>query len=460
MTMREQVWQTIEAYRMLPPGEAVVVGVSGGADSMALLHLLLSLWRQEERAEKLLAVHVQHNLRGAESRADEAYVRQTCAEWGVELLVRSVDVAERAARQGTGLEETGRQVRYAVFEEIARAHAPCRIATAHNRKDNMETVLLHLTRGSGLQGGGGMAPVRGHIIRPLLFCSREEIEAYCAAQGIDYRQDSTNRDVAYSRNRIRQEVLPSLEHINPRAEEAFLRFSEAARQDEDCLRQLARQLTENAAEGEHDYRTAPLLAAHPALCVRALQEMARREACPALEAGHIRQLQALLGEEGSVVLPGNRRVVSRRGRLHFFPAEEEAMPVFPEEPVSIERCYEFCGKTYSFSILSLAEYEKQKKVNKILLKNAWDYAMIVHSLHWRSRRPGDCYRPAGRPTKTLKKLLNEAGIPAWERQALPVLCDDDGIVWTAFGCAERVAVTTGTTQVLLITVTQDDKNNG
>ena len=172
--------QTIRDYRMLSPDDSVVVGVSGGADSMALLHLLLTLWREEQRFGALIAVHVQHNLRGEESDADEAFVRATCAAWGVPLIVRSVDVAALAARQGTGLEETGRQVRYAAFEEVARQHPPCRIATAHNRRDNMETVLLHLTRGSGLRGGGGIATVRGDRIRPLLHCSRQEIEAYCA----------------------------------------------------------------------------------------------------------------------------------------------------------------------------------------------------------------------------------------------------------------------------------------
>ena len=450
--------QTIRDYRMLSPDDSVVVGVSGGADSMALLHLLLTLWREEQRFGALIAVHVQHNLRGEESDADEAFVRATCAAWGVPLIVRSVDVAALAARQGTGLEETGRQVRYAAFEEVARQHPPCRIATAHNRRDNMETVLLHLTRGSGLRGGGGIATVRGDRIRPLLHCSRQEIEAYCAEQGIAYRQDSTNADVAYSRNRIRRQVIPPLEAINPRAEDAFWRFSEAAQQDDDCLCQLAQQLAAQAAAGDHCYAIQPLAAVHPALRGRALQHIAGQEGCPTLESGHIAALQTLLNSPGATMLPGGRQVVSRRGQLMFVPEAVTSDPA--QQPAVIDESYEFGGKIYRLSLLSPEEYKKQKNVHKILLKNVCDYAMISHSLHWRFRQSGDAYRPAGRPTKTLKKLMNEAGVPLWERAAMPVLCDAEGIVWTPFGCAERVAFSATTTQMMLVTITQDDQNNG
>ena len=126
----------------------------------------------------------------------------------------------------------------------------------------------------------------------------------------------------------------------------------------------------------------------------------------------------------------------------------------------IDESYEFGGKIYRLSLLSPEEYKKQKNVHKILLKNVCDYAMISHSLHWRFRQSGDAYRPAGRPTKTLKKLMNEAGVPLWERAAMPVLCDAEGIVWTPFGCAERVAFSATTTQMMLVIITQDDQNNG
>ncbi len=458
MTLAERVRQTIEQYQMLVPGESVVVGVSGGADSMALLHVLLELQKSGALPVRVLAAHVQHNLRGEESHQDEEYVRLMCREWGVKLFVEDADVAGEAARRGTGLEETGREIRYTFFQKIASQHVPCRIATAHNRRDHMETVLLHLTRGSGLSGCEGISPVRGRIIRPLLFCSREEIERYCREKGIAFRQDSSNRDMAYSRNRIRQEVVPSLMRINPQAEEAFLRFSESVREDNDCLEQMGSDLAKCAAAESHGYHLSVLLGAPWAVCVRALRQIAAIECCPALEADHIRQLHGLIEEgRGSITLPGGRQVYAAQGRLWFCPKEAPAPPS-QEIGVAPGGTYEFCGKTLSFSILSLEEYEKEKKINKILLKNALDYAMIGSSLSIRPRRPGDAYKPVGRPTKTLKRLFSEAGLPLWEREQVPVLCDRSAILWVAgFGCAQHAAVTPKTRYVLTITV-EEQKN--
>lgn len=457
MTLTEQVRRTIEQYRMLVPGESVVVGVSGGADSMALLHVLLELQKSGTLPVRVLAAHVQHNLRGEESRQDEEYVRRMCREWGVELFVENADVAGEAARRRTGLEETGREIRYAFFQKIASQHAPCRIATAHNRRDHMETVLLHLTRGSGLSGCTGISPLRGSIIRPLLFCSREEIEEYCREKGIAFRQDSSNRDMAYSRNRIRHEVIPSLIRINPQVEEAFLRFSESVREDNTCLEQMGGELAGRAAEGNHGYRLSTLSLAPRAVCMRALRQIAAIECCPALEADHIRQLHGLIeGNTGSVTLPGGRQVYAAQGRLWFCPKETPVPPSL-EIGVAPGGTYEFCGKTLSFSILSLEEYENGKKINKILLKNALDYAMIDSSLFIRPRRPGDAYKPVGRPTKTLKRLFNEAGLPLWEREQVPVLCDRSTILWVAgFGCAQHVAVTPKTRRVLAITMQEKE----
>lgn len=438
---------------MLQPGDGVVVGVSGGADSMALLHILLSLSR-DGAGFRVFAAHVQHCLRGRESREDEAYVRRICEEWGVPLFVHEEDIALLADSRKAGLEETGRQVRYAYLSEIAAQHAPCRIATAHNRKDNMETVLLHLTRGCGLTGAAGIPPVRGDIIRPLLFCGREEIEAYCHEQGIVYRRDSTNGDVAYSRNRIRREVLPSLYQINASAEEAFMRYTQTARQDDDCLQGLARALVAQAKAAEHGYEIAPLLGAHPAIRARALADIVRGEGGGACETRHIRLLEDCLTRGGNLTLPHGLRACVRRGRLIFLDASRQYSTA-PQEsmPVRPGRTYEFCGKTCSFSILSLEEYDKEQKVNKNLLKNALDYAMISHSLTLRSRREGDRFRPAGRPTKSLKQLFNEVGVPVWERVSVPVLCDADGIVWVeGFGCDERTAVSASTRRVLRISV--------
>ena len=222
-------------HRLIEKGDTIVCAVSGGADSVALLFGLYLL--KEEWQLDLSAAHFNHQLRGAESDRDEHFVRELVQTRfpGVELVVGSGDVSARAKKQGTGLEETARQMRYAFLEETARAMGAERIATAHTANDNAETVLLHLARGTGLQGLTGIAPVRGNIIRPLLTTTRDEVEGFLRAEGVLWVEDSTNTDLNFSRNRVRHGVIPELEGLYPgfarRLSEnaAFLREDEGSR---------------------------------------------------------------------------------------------------------------------------------------------------------------------------------------------------------------------------------------
>ena len=198
---------------LLPPGCRVLCAVSGGADSMALLTALRAL--APDLGISVAAAHFDHRLRGAESDRDRAFVADWCARHEIPLRLGHGDVRAAAAAQGRGLEETARDLRYA-FLETAAADLGCdRIATAHNADDNAETVLLHLVRGTGLDGLGGIPPRRGALIRPLLGCTRAEIEAYLAAEGVPHVEDSSNADPAYARNRIRRDVMPVLRDLNP-----------------------------------------------------------------------------------------------------------------------------------------------------------------------------------------------------------------------------------------------------
>lgn len=208
--------EAIRAYRMIGRGMKVVVGVSGGADSVCLLAGLVSL--REELGISLVAVHVEHGIRGEESLADAGYVAELCERWNVKLSVERIDVEAVARERGLTVEEAGRTVRYEVFARIAREQSADRIAVAHNRNDQAETVLWNLARGSGVKGLGGIRPMRGRIIRPLLFTERSEIESYLRVQGIRWRTDRTNLETAYTRNRIRLELLPWLtERLNAQA---------------------------------------------------------------------------------------------------------------------------------------------------------------------------------------------------------------------------------------------------
>jgi len=200
--MLDTVKRTISDYMMLETSENVLVALSGGADSTALL---LSL---RELGYPVRAFHLNHCLRGAESDRDEAFCRRLCEKLGVELTVERVDIA--AAAGDSAVEETARRIRYARLEHAAHG---AKIAVAHNADDNLETMLFHLVRGTGAKGLTGIPPVRGRIIRPLIAVERSEIEAFLRERGQDFVTDSTNADTVYTRNRLRQEVVPVLREL-------------------------------------------------------------------------------------------------------------------------------------------------------------------------------------------------------------------------------------------------------
>lgn len=258
--MLERADALTREYDLLPPGTAVLCAVSGGADSMCLLH-----WLRGRGDLVLHAAHFDHALRGEESRADAAFVRETCESWGIPFHLGSADVAGEAKRRGTGIEETARRLRYAFLEAAAEAVGASTVATAHTAGDNAETVLLNLTRGTGLRGLCGIPPLRvsgageTRFVRPLLTTTRAEILAYLEANGVPHREDATNSDETYARNRLRRRVTPVLEEVNPRAvdhiSETALRLREL---DAWLEEETARRLT--AAKVEGDRASLPLSA--------------------------------------------------------------------------------------------------------------------------------------------------------------------------------------------------------
>lgn len=221
--MTEEVLRLIKREKLIQENDCVIAGVSGGADSVCLLLLLCRL--REELTYQLSVVHVEHGIRGQESREDAAFVKRLCERLQVPCRIFSVDAIDYAASQGLGLEEAARILRYQCFAEaVHTTGAKTKVALAHHGDDNAETMLFQMTRGSGIRGMGGMRLRRnfsenGEIIRPLLFCSRREVEAYLKATKEAYREDATNRELEYSRNRIRHKVIPELEKINERAVE-------------------------------------------------------------------------------------------------------------------------------------------------------------------------------------------------------------------------------------------------
>lgn len=252
-TLPEKVRAAIDDYNMLERGDAVVVALSGGADSVSLLCALTEL--SGELGISVSACHVNHMLRGEESDRDMRFCEELCGRLGAELSVLKTDVRARQKKHES-IEECARRVRYDFFEQVSEGK---KLATAHSSCDSAETVLLNLLRGTGLKGLCGIPPVRGRIIRPLIYCTRAEVEEFCRSRGQSYVTDSTNLDTDYTRNKLRHNIIPHLLEINGSFYNTVSRMEKSLREDSDFLEGMAEQALESSRT-ETGYLAASLAA--------------------------------------------------------------------------------------------------------------------------------------------------------------------------------------------------------
>ena len=399
--MVDKVRRTADRYGMLPKGSSVVVALSGGADSVSLLHCLISL--KESYRLTLFAAHLHHGIRGAEAERDEQFCKILCENYHIPLFLRHADIPRLSAERKISEELCGREERYRFFGELAAMHH-ARIATAHTASDNAETLLFHLTRGMSVTGAVGIPPVRGDIIRPLIDCTREEIEAYCAQHGLDYVTDSTNLSDGYTRNKIRHRVIPVLKELNPQMESAVMRFCESASQVGDYLRTQASALLQQA-KTVYGYRAALLSRAHPAVLNEALAQLCREEAQVSAEARHLELLRQILS--GGAVELGGVTAVCKQGVLRF--AKKSA--AFHEKiPLRGPMRFSVDGKTVTVSIQN-SKFE-------------------LNTLVFRCRREGDRFTyPKRGLTKPLRKAMNEQKIPSELRDGLLLLSQGTTVLW-------------------------------
>ena len=239
-TFTEKVMRAISDCNMLNTGDAVVAALSGGADSVSLLQALITL--RERLGITVSACHVNHCLRGEESDRDMQFCEDLCARLGVELKILKIDVAAQQQKHES-LEECARRIRYAFFDEISRGK---KLATAHNSNDCAETVILNMLRGTGLKGLCGIPPVRGNIIRPLIYCTRAEVERYCAENSLSFVTDSTNLCCDYTRNKVRHGILPQMLEINGSLFDTMSRMEKSLREDSELLECMASEALEKA----------------------------------------------------------------------------------------------------------------------------------------------------------------------------------------------------------------------
>jgi tRNA(Ile)-lysidine synthase len=284
MNLQKSIRSVIESHHLILMGSTLVVGVSGGTDSLALLHLLTGL--REALDFRLHAATLDHGLRGADGAADAQFVVETAQAWGISVTQGYIDVWTLAQRTGLGIEAAARIARYGFLASVAREVGAAQVAVAHHADDQVETVLLHLLRGSGVSGLAGMAyrdSLPGHpgltLIRPLLNVTRADLEAYCGEHGLQSRHDASNDDSTYTRNRIRREVLPYLRELSPQLDRRLLQLADLAAVDDDFLETVLGQVVENSVERDGERILLPravFTGLHPALQRRFILWAARQ----------------------------------------------------------------------------------------------------------------------------------------------------------------------------------------
>lgn len=428
--MNDKVLKTVKKYNMLSKGDRVLIGVSGGADSIALLEFFVSV--KEKYDLDICVAHIEHGIRGEDSVNDAEFVKNYCKKLGVNFYLKTIDAPNLAKKAKMGVEEYSRMARYDFFNTIE-----CdKIATAHNLTDNIETLLFRLARGTGLKGACSIPAVRGKIIRPFIEVSSGEIRKWCNDNNIPYRVDCTNSDSAYSRNLIRLEILPLFEKLNANYQDNIENFISDVNEDyafiDDYVKSIYPKIVKN---NEIDL---PKLNELDLSIKKRILIMFFDENGYSLNRIHLQSVIDITLKSGKTQIKENVFAISAKGEIRLAKFND------------LNKKDEFVTK-----ILNIDEF-KDKNIDFYC-----DCDKIVGNIIIRAKQAGDRIKPAGRNvSKTLKKLLNESAYPIEKRDKKIVVCDDLGIVGVIGLCAdERVKVDCNTAKILTIKLPSEDLFN-
>jgi len=458
MDTLDKVLQTIDSDGLLANGDRVLVALSGGPDSVALLHILTKI--RDNSDLTLYAVYINHNIRPREAQEEEQFCRDLCDGLGVDLKIIFEDIPARARQAGKGLEEAARDFRYATFERLTDEKKLDRIALGHHLDDRVETVLFRIIRGSGLTGLKGMPITRGRIIRPLFELTKSEIEQYLSREGLSFRVDESNRDDGFKRNFIRNQLLPLIrENLNESVDRALISLSETAGEDEAFLDELvakkARRLVSRSPGGKIQLDLEQFNSydkwLRRRLLRRCLAELSGSGELLAKEV--VDRLDDLCCRQGKAVsLPEGLQAAILPGRAVIYPGTRRS---YRQELKPSGRCrLEWPELRFSSCVKSRLNIspEHQRRSRRIWI----DYGKVMPPLVIRNIEAGDRFAPLGMAgTKKVGDYLTDRKVDPVYRDEIPVVCDSKGIIWlVGYEIADRVKVDQATGKVLKIEVSQ------
>ena len=476
--MLEATKKTVESYGMLSYGDKITIALSGGADSVAMLHILLEL--RDEYGLYLDVCHIHHNLRGEEADSDEEFVRRICKEHGLKCNVFSLDIAALSSYMKMGTEECGRIARYACFSKIGS-----KIATAHTASDNIETILHNIARETGLDGLFGIPPMRefsvteeqamlernvrkhnlllsgndeifnidsslykGELIRPLINWSRDEVENYLNNKGVKFITDKSNFDTSYRRNLIRHEVVSVLKEINPSLENSISKMTISVTEDANLLNSMAQIAYNKAKTKSGGLEIKALMTEPPSIINRCIiMLLSEYDIEPSYDrVSMIRNM--LSADRAKLSVKSDYYAVVSSGNISIIKETKRGVNQDFELPLKLGETELPHGNKIHFKLIKSEDWEQFEKINKNLSFSYLDYDKITGTVVIRNRRNGDRIRLVGRGvTHRVKKLFGD--IPIKERDKRLIIADALGVVYLeGFGIAERVEPDSNTAHIL------------
>jgi tRNA(Ile)-lysidine synthase len=441
--MLASVRNEIEQYELLLPGETVVIGLSGGNDSTALLHILAGLNQHYQYDWKLHAVHLNHGFRGEEARQDALYAEGLCQQLGVAFHGFEQNVPAYMEETGMGAQEASRELRYRLYREVAKKVHATKVALAHHADDQVETILFRMIRGTRLHGLAGMPKRRQleetdhvELIRPLLHKTREELERYCRDHGLQPREDSSNSSRKYKRNLLRLEVIPLLEEVNSRYREHILQAAEAIRQDESLLERLAREQLKLLIIGQktdwigidNDKFQSCDVALQRRMITLILSYLSKQTEWSSQHVETVLYMSRGMRPSTELHLPKNLVVNRVYGQIHFRcngRAEHIHTYRYKLAVPGVTWIAEGKAAVHTSYLNGPVDWE-------LFLDNEalFDADCLPDTLYVRNRKPGDRLTTFGmQAEKKLKELLIDAKVPRAWRDKLPLLTADDQVIW-------------------------------